>query len=133
MALTSDTFIERSLLKRKVTFWRIIGVLAVVIALVITVEKNSGVSGVAGKDYIARVSIHDMVLDNDNLYELLDNIKEDKHAKAVIVELDTPGGVAVAGETIHRRLNEIRKIKPVVATMRGVCASAGYIASSRVL
>jgi protease-4 len=127
MVLTSDTFIERNLLKRKVMFWRVIGVVAIIAASLIIIEKNSDVASVAGKDYIARISIHNMVLDDSNLYDLLDSVKEDKHAKAVIVELDTPGGVAVAGETIHRRLQEIRKVKPVVASMRAVCASAGYM------
>jgi protease IV len=127
MALTTDSFIERMHLKKQVLFWRLAAVGAVVFFLIVLVEKNSAVSHVGESDYIARVSINEIITDNDQLYTLLDEVRDDAHIKAVILSLDTPGGVAVAGETIHQKIKEISAKKPVVSTMRSVCASAGYM------
>ena len=127
MALTTDSFIERVRLKKQVLFWRLAAVGAIVFFLIVLVEKNNTMSQVGESDYIARVTIDNIVTDNDQLYELLDKVRDDKHVKAVILSLDTPGGVAVAGETIHQKVKEIAAKKPVVAAMRSLCASAGYM------
>jgi protease IV len=127
MALTSDTFIERTQLKRQVLFWRLAAVGAIVFFLIILVERNTKLPQMVEGDYIARVVISDTIVDNQKLYDLLDAIRDDTHAKAMILTLNTPGGEAVAGETIHQKIKEISAKKPVVATMRSICASAGYM------
>ncbi len=131
MALTSDTFIERSQLKRQVAFWRLAAVGVIVFFLIILVERNAKLPEMSGTDnnHIARVIINDTVTENQKFYDLLDEIKEDDDIKAVILHLNTPGGAAVAGETIFRKIKEISEKKPVVASMRSVCASAGYMIS----
>ncbi len=131
MPLTSDTFIERSLLKRQVTFWRLAAVGVMVFFLIILVERNAKIPKVAAaKDaYIARVTVQGVVGDDQKLYKLLDEIRDNNDIKAVILHLDTQGGVAVGGETIYRKIKEITEVKPVVASMRSICASAGYMIS----
>lgn len=62
---------------------------------------------------------------------ILRHILKDKHARALVVYIDSPGGSATASEAIARTLDEIAKTRPVVACMGGVAASGGYyIASS---
>lgn len=130
MALTSDTFIERSQLKRQVTFWRLVAVGVLTFFIVILIERNAKIPDVSKKDeYVARLTIDGTIDEDRKLYKLLDKIKEDDEIRAVILHLNTPGGVAAAGETLHRKISEIRDIKPVVASMRSVCASAGYMIS----
>jgi protease-4 len=126
MAITSDIFIERALLKKKLNAWRLFAVVAIVLMLLGFFGKGNKITNISD-DYIARISINDVVDDNRKLYELFDQIENDKKAKALIVELNTPGGVAVAGEEIYNRINQLKQKKPVVATMRAVCASAGYM------
>ena len=127
MALTSDSFIERSHLKRQVLFWRLAAAGVIVFFLIVLVEKNVKIPQVSTSSYIARLTINDVVTDNQKLYDLLDDIRDDENAKALILSLDTPGGVAVAGEAIHQKIKEISAKKPVVASMRSICASAGYM------
>jgi protease-4 len=127
MALTSDTFIERAHLKKQVLFWRLAAVGVAVFFLILLVERNAKMPTVVKSDYIARLTIADMVLEDQRLYDLLDEVRDDDNAKALILTLDTPGGAAVAGEVIHQKIKEISKKKPVVASMRSLCASAGYM------
>lgn len=128
MAISSDTLLERLHLKRQLTLWRLLAIGAIVFFLVITIEGKENVSPVGG-DYIARVDITDIILDDKDRDALLQEIKEDSRAKAVLVVLDTPGGTAVGGEAIYQQLKGMAKEKPVVAVMRTMCTSAGYMAA----
>jgi protease IV len=131
MPITSDNFIERSLLKKQLAFWRLAAVGVFVFFLIVLIERNAKIPAMAGqKDgHVARVVISGEVGEDREFYKLLDEIRDDEEVKAVILHLDTPGGSAVAGETIFRKIKDISKEKPVVASMRSVCASAGYMIS----
>lgn len=53
--------------------------------------------------------------------------QRDPAVKAVILELNTPGGSVVASAQIHRAISELRRAgKPVVALLTEVAASGGY-------
>lgn len=130
MALSSDSLIERSQLKRQLTFWRILAVLAIVIFVVVFSERSVK-KHEAAKDapYVARVKIEGIITDNQEQQQFLRDIENNDEIKAVILYLDTPGGSAAGGETIMKQLRAIGKKKPLVVTMRSVCASAGYMIS----
>lgn len=51
----------------------------------------------------------------------------DDHARAVLLHIDSPGGSAVASDTIWREVARVRDSgKPVVVSMGAVAASGGY-------
>jgi protease-4 len=59
--------------------------------------------------------------------ELLDRARREPAVKAVIVELNTPGGSVVGSARIHEEILQLRRTgKPVVALMTEVAASGGY-------
>ncbi|MDR7518841.1 MAG: signal peptide peptidase SppA [Armatimonadota bacterium] len=61
------------------------------------------------------------------IVQLLDRAQQDAEARAVILELDTPGGSIVASDEIHRKVTAVRRAgKPVVALMTETAASGGY-------
>lgn len=61
------------------------------------------------------------------IVRLLDHARRDPAVKAVIVELDTPGGSVVASDEVHQALVALRQAgRPVVALMTEVAASGGY-------
>ena len=49
-----------------------------------------------------------------------------KHIKAIILRIDSPGGSPQASETIHRAIILAKKRKPVVVSMGNMAASGGY-------
>lgn len=128
MTFTPDQIIDRKRLKAQVSRWRFVAILAVFAALFLFVDFGKGGTSI-GQSYIARLTIEDVMYDDKKRDELVQEIMDDDHAKAVIVRFDTPGGTAVAGEEVYLQLRALAKIKPVVAVMRTVCASAGYMAS----
>ncbi|MGQ0571531.1 MAG: signal peptide peptidase SppA [Armatimonadota bacterium] len=57
----------------------------------------------------------------------LDRAQHDDAVKAVILELDTPGGSVVASDEVHQKLGVLRRAgKPIVALMTETAASGGY-------
>lgn len=128
MAISSDTLIDRLRLKRQLALWRLLAIGAVALFLVLTIEGRENVSPVGG-NFIARMEVYDIIFDDPDRDALLEEIGKNKNAKALIVVLDTPGGTAVGGEALYRRLREVAKKKPVVAIMRTLCTSAGYMAA----
>ena len=60
---------------------------------------------------------------------ILDSLRTDKRLKAVIVEIDSPGGTASGSELLYQSLQRVAKEKPVVAYIRGTGASGAYYIS----
>ena len=52
--------------------------------------------------------------------------REDSSIEAIVVRIDSPGGVAIASDIIWRELELARQEKPVIASMSDVAASGGY-------
>ncbi len=82
-----------------------------------------------GPPKIGIVKISGFTLDQgtaDKLSRLLKYAKDEKNIKAVVLELDSPGGEATATEEIYLSLLELRKEKPVVVSVDGSALSGGY-------
>ncbi len=60
---------------------------------------------------------------------ILDSLRKDKRFKAVIVEIDSPGGTASGSELLYNGLVRVAQEKPVVAYIRGTGASGAYYIS----
>ena len=130
MTLDSDILIDRRQLKRRLTFWRVLAILAIVGAVVLAVVRTSdvGPSLGLGRDHIARVTINGFIGDSRPRHELLTKLMKDVRVKAVIVSVDSPGGTTTGGEALYGDLRELAKAKPVAAVFGTVAASAAYLA-----
>ena len=60
---------------------------------------------------------------------LIDGLKEDKRVRAVILEIDSPGGSAPASEYLYGAVARLAARKPVIAFVRGIGASGAYMAA----
>ncbi|MFH0896650.1 MAG: S49 family peptidase [Candidatus Bathyarchaeota archaeon] len=56
--------------------------------------------------------------------------KLDGNVKAVILDFNTPGGYADSALEIANYVQDLAKVKPVIAVMEDVCASGGYYIAS---
>lgn len=129
-----DLLADRKRLKRSLGTWRGLAILAVVGALVVLAQQYAGpISGskgaMPGSSYIAELKVENIISDDPERDELIEQIKDDKNAKALIVWFDSPGGTTVGGEELYLQLKDVAKEKPVIGVMRTLCASACYMAS----
>lgn len=119
-----DVF-ERYRLRRKLRWWRLLTIVAVIIGIV-SITLSSSNNLIAG-DHIARVEIIGVIQDDDELISRLEAIENDPKAKALIVTISSPGGTTYGGERIYKAIKRISDKKPVVADIRTMAASAGYM------
>ncbi len=124
MALETDYILDRERLKRRLTIWRIVAVLAVVAAIFIATAHRATRFAAA---HIERYRITGLIGDGTQAEKDLDRLGRDTSVSAVLLHLDTPGGEVAGGEGIHEAVEHLAARKPVVAVMDGTAASAGYM------
>lgn len=66
------------------------------------------------------------MMGSETIAEQFRRAREDSSIKAVILRVDSPGGVSFASETIRRELLLTKRQKPVVVSMSDLAASGGY-------
>lgn len=62
----------------------------------------------------------------DDIVKALTEAANDKDVKAIVLRVDSPGGAVTASESMTHAVVEAKKMKPVVVSMSGLAASAGY-------
>ena len=124
MAYDADALVDRRRLKRRLLLWRGLAIVAVVALVVAAVGR---LSGFTGGDYVARVSVNGIIVNDSARLELLDRLARDSNAKAVILRIDSPGGTVVGGEALFKAIGQVAEKKPVVAVMNQVGTSAAYM------
>jgi protease-4 len=61
-----------------------------------------------------------------DLIGLINRARDAERVRAVLLDIHSPGGDAVASEAIYRAVKRLRERKPVVAWIRGTGASGAY-------
>ncbi len=64
--------------------------------------------------------------DKDRLVETIKNAKDNRSIKAVVLDINSPGGGATSIEEIYLTLLDLRKEKPIVAFIDNIGASGAY-------
>ncbi|MCC9621380.1 signal peptide peptidase SppA [Thalassospira sp. MA62] len=129
MALDADILLDRRRLKRSILRWRVLAVIAVVVAVVIGLAGTGLRDGVMGPSgpVIAEVTVEGVITEDPYLLDALSAIEDDDDVVALIVHIDSPGGTVVGGETLFEALRRIGETRPIVAEMGTVAASGGYM------
>lgn len=129
MKINTDFLLERKFLKRQLSKWRIIALAAVFFSFIFVSYLTSEVTKTIAGDHIARIEISGIIeYDKDKLKKLAD-VLENKHVKAVILFVNSPGGTALGGETFYNAIKKIAQKVNVVTVMGDFATSAAYMIS----
>ena len=92
-----------------------------------------------GPDKIALITLRGLISSSvpgtmsesmvDDLRVALQQAREDDRVKAVVLEIDSPGGEVTASDIIYNAVVKTRARKPVVVYMETLAASGGYYVS----
>lgn len=117
--------IDRKLLLKKITLWRVISILLLVFFIFNLLYQD--VTRSTGTAFIAEVKINGFIDDNSYRNKKLLELATNKKIKAVIVNIDSPGGSFVGGERLYNNLRKISEQKPVIAVLGNIATSAAYL------
>ena len=88
---------------------------------------------------VAVVELHGVIgtrIRTNTYSRLFDGIARNKRYRALLLDIDSPGGSASGSEVLYHSIRKVAERKPVVAYVRGMGASGGYYlccAASRVM
>jgi protease-4 len=126
MGFDTETILDRRNLKRSLSLWRVVAIVAGVAAL--GAIGISATGGLPENRQIARVSVEGIITENRDQLALLKRVAEADHVKGVILFVNSSGGTTTGGEALFEALRRLSEKKPVVAQFGTVAASAAYIA-----
>lgn len=124
MFLQGDYALDRRRLKRRLTLWRAVAVVAAVIAVIVALAPADSL---IPRPHLARVAIEGVITEDRERDRALAELADDSDVAALVVHIDSPGGTVVGGETLYLRLRSIAERKPVVAVLGGLGTSAAYM------
>ncbi len=128
MAFETETALDRRRLRRRLTWWRALAVIAGVLAFGLLVFSSTDGAGLAERRQIARVTLQGLITEDRDQLKLFKRLAEAKHVAGVILFINSPGGTTTGGEALFEGIRDLAKTKPVVAQFGTLATSAAYIA-----
>ncbi|HEY9080549.1 signal peptide peptidase SppA [Magnetovibrio sp.] len=137
MSLDTDKLMERRRQRRQAMLWKVVAAISITALIAVVLARTLGQDSafsdglsageLLGGGRIARVNITGIIVEDRHRDKLLQELKDDDHIKAVLVEINSPGGTVVGGENLYLGLRDVATEKPVVAVMGSTATSAAYM------
>ncbi|NHN87801.1 signal peptide peptidase SppA [Acetobacter conturbans] len=135
MGSADDETIAYAVQRRRLRRWRIGAIAAVAGAFLV-----AGAAGHRGDNsplfaggkvktpHLVEIKVHGMIgADVSRWTKAIAAAGKDTTAKGLLLDIDSPGGAVTGGEELHDAVERFALTKPVVASMGGLGASAGYM------
>lgn len=125
----ADYIVDRRLLQRKLSFWRIATIVLLIVGLALIGLRASGRATLGfSSPHIARITIRGLITGDRATLKLIHEVAN-SDAKGVIVSIDSPGGTTTGAEKLFIALRHLAAKKPTVAVVGTLAASGAYIAA----
>ena len=131
MSMTADQIVDRRRIRRKLSFWRVVGVLALVLAVggIVVASNGRDVLPLLTEPQIARITIDGFITEDRAQIELIDALAKNDNVKGVVIAIDSTGGATTGGEALYEAIRKLAAAKPAVASVHMFGASAAYMAA----
>jgi len=100
-----------------------------VVIVVATTVKHAGLTDMIsepGDGKVGIVEIDGIIADSKATLGLIKRFRENDDIKAIVIRINSPGGVIGPSQEIYREIRKTTQIKKVVASMGSIAASGGY-------
>ncbi len=128
MVLDAESVIDRRRLKRRLTAWRIAAVVLGLLLFGALLLSDQDAGGPRRHSAPRRaVTVSGVITDDRKMKELIDKVAKSDQVKAVILDINSPGGTTTGGEAMYDAVRRLAEKKPVVAVCGTLATSAAYI------
>jgi len=128
MSLDIDLLADRRRLRRRLTLWRALAIVAVFGALALVAALRVP-DALPGGQHVLRLPVSGFITEDRRVLQAIEDAAKNDAVRALVVAIDSPGGSMAGGEALHTALRRFAEHKPVVAVMGATAASAGYMAA----
>jgi protease IV len=127
---TTTTTTRNRTVRRRTVFAATLAIYLGVAALFVIALSTMLAPGGGGGPFGARVALVELdgpIVDVDEILRELRTHRDNPLVKAVVIRINSPGGVVAPTQELHAALTRLRDSgKPVVASLGAVAASGGY-------
>ncbi len=124
--MDADAIIDRRRLKRRLSAWRTIAIVAVIALATGAVARYLVPTG----QHVARLNVSGLIVEDPGRDAALSLLVENDDAMALIVRINSPGGTTAGSEELFQGLRRVAEKKPVVAVIGTIGTSGGYIVAA---
>jgi protease IV len=78
------------------------------------------------KTQVGQLTLKGMIADSSFYVKKINKFLKDPEIKALLLKIDSPGGLPGSSQAIFNEINKFKKEKPVVVLVENVCASGAY-------
>ncbi|MEE8340949.1 MAG: signal peptide peptidase SppA [Candidatus Neomarinimicrobiota bacterium] len=108
--------------------WFSIGSILVLFLIFRIFGSTSG-SGVFGGDKVGIVRLEGMILSSEQVNNQLNTFSERADIKAIVLRIDSGGGVVGASQEIYEKVKDLKGKVPIIVSVSNAAASGAYYAS----
>jgi protease IV len=98
----------------------------VVAALVLVIAAASFFLSGGATEGVGLVEVKGLIADSQETVRLLTECRKNSRIKAVVLRIDSPGGVVAPSQEISAEVKKLASVKKVVVSMGTLAASGGY-------
>ena len=123
--------------------WLVVGIAGLLLFIVVSMMSVFIAMFVLGEGKhlavgsgVGLVEVKGLIIDSQEIVKQLNDLRKDDNVKAVVLRIDSPGGVVGPSQEIHEEVKKLAGQKKVVVSMGSIAASGGYYiaaAASRIL
>jgi protease IV len=119
--------VSRPLTAVTATMLVLVGVIGLFLLAAGSSGRGGGDGGALFGPRVAIVELEGLIAETDDLVRELRQHRENPSVKAVVIRINSPGGVVAPTQEVYDALRRVREAgKPVVASLGAVAASGGY-------
>jgi hypothetical protein len=127
MSIDAEAIADRRRLRRKLSFWRVLGfsgLIAAVAAIGYAAADRMGYGGI--QNQIARISVDGVITGNQRLADLMQRVGDSGSVSGVVISINSPGGTTTGSEELFRNIRRLPPTTSLPARRRSWAPSACY-------
>jgi protease IV len=101
-------------------------ILLFTVTLVFVALLLGGDKQLLGGKGVGLVEVKGLIIDSQETVRQLNELRENERVKAIVLRIDSPGGVVGPSQEIYAEVKKLSAVKKVVVSMGSLAASGGY-------
>ncbi len=106
----------------------LLSVISIVVLIIIFLSRSTdlGIKSSFSDNKVGLVRVEGVIEDGKKIIKQIKKYSKDDSVKAIVIRIDSPGGVVAPSQDIYEAIKEADAKKPVIASFGAVAASGGY-------